>query len=161
MNQRNGSVIVKVEKKRLVLGRVRSFAERKGFQEKPEFHITIIGYRQGKSIISALNCLAPEQRETKLNDVCQLIRQTDWTFSLPPDACFHVKKQDGENWRESCIQTVALPALSFFIQRLNQVLSTNLHPQPPHITLFIKGSKEGIGIETDDELLRLNPQRIL
>lgn len=150
-------------------------AKENGLEEKDEFHITVLGFKNGNAIKKALKGLSTEEQQVKLDQIKDLVDQTDWQFS-PTNINLHISKEykgiDPETrkdviseTRESYIQIIHLPALEQFYGQLNEMLGTDLAIPPAHVTLFTGGSdkeksKMGIGINTEDELEGLNLQTI-
>lgn len=149
-------------------------AQKNGFEQKDELHITIIGFGAGGEIGKTFERLGGE-RNGVMQRLRSLIDGTDWKFYLEPQR-FHVQKdyvmRDRRNGliistehRESYIQMVSVPAIQIFFQELNSMFGTNFLPPPTHITLYTRGNNSerarmGIGINSQEEFLSLHPQLI-
>jgi len=172
---KNNTLLLRVDKESLDLQDIREKAEQAGFEEKGEFHITILGFKNGAEIKKILKKLSPEEQQAKIVEIQTLVDGTDWSF-VPEDRKFHISKEyktpDPKNkdvelseMRESYIQMVHLPAMKDFYTKLNGILGTNLELPPAHTTLYTSGTdkekaKMGIGINSEAELAQLNPELI-
>lgn len=172
---RNNTLLLRVGKKSLNLESVRTHAEQNNFDEKSEFHITILGFKNGAEIKKYLRKLSSEEQQAKLAAIQALIAGTDWSF-IPEKRIYHITKEyktpnpqtktvNVSETREAYIQMVRLPALKGFFTRLNNMLGINLESPPTHVTLYTNGTnkeraKAGIGINSETELAQLNPKLI-
>lgn len=173
LNTKIGTLLHPIAEKLLHLHALEDTASKNGFVRKPEFHITVIGYKNGKVVMNRLNALPPEEQHAvieKINDAAKLV---DW--SIDPGDVLHIQKEyvvkdaDGietsRERRESLIQQLDVPGMNAFYERMNQLLGTELEPQPPHITLYStstdpKNVSRGIGIDTMAEWEELHPQPV-
>ena len=172
---KNNTLLLRVDKGTFDVQGIREKAEQEGFDEKSEFHITILGFKNGSEIKKILKKLPPEEQQSKIAEIQALVDGTDWSF-VPEDRKFHISKEyktpDPKNkgaeiseTRESYIQMIYLPAMKDFYTKLNGILGTNLEPPPAHTTLYTNGTdkekaKMGIGINSEAELAQLNPELI-
>src|SRR3989338_1742176 len=172
---KNNTLLLHIQKDSIDLSGIGEVAKQKGFDEKKEFHITILGFKNGGEIRRILKKLPPEEQQAKIGQIQALIEETDWSFKPTPTQ-YHLKKEyktpDPKNpggeiseLRESYVQMVELPAMQSFYGKLNAIMGTNLQSPPAHITLYTNGSnkeaaKAGIGINSDAEFTELNPELI-
>lgn len=157
------------------LDKLKELAEKNGFEPKTEFHITVLGFKNGSEVKKALKALPEPERQNAIEQIKSIVDSTDWNFTFE-DQRFHLSKEyitqnpknKGEELkekRESYIQMINLPGMEIFYDKLNAILGTNLEAPPAHITLYTSGddkekSKMGIGINTDEEFLKLDPRPI-
>ena len=173
---KNNTLLLRVKKESFDLNRIGEIAKEKGFDEKEEFHITVLGFKNGSEIKKILKKLPPEEQQTKLAEIQTLVDSTDWSFE-PEESRYHISKEyktpDPKNkgaeiseTRESYIQRVRMQAMQDFYKKLNAILGSNLESPPPHVTLYTNGTdkekaKMGIGINSEAELAQLNPELVL
>lgn len=145
-------------------------ATRNSFDKKDEFHITVIGFKGGMAVKEALDKLSQDEKHVALQQIRSLMARTNWGFTFLPQK-YHITKEYisrtgtamSTEHRESYIQMVAMPDVATFYDALNRILSTGLKPPPPHLTLYTHGdnrerARAGIGINSQEEFLKLNPQ---
>ena len=138
-----------------------------GFEKKKEFHITVIGFQTGAKILEALT--KHPDKGSALAAIETLAKETDWSFSTK-DGVYQVAKDytfsnGSHEHREAFLQTLTLPALKDFYERINEMLGTNFESPPVHVTLYTKGSdreksRMGIGINSEAEFKALNPKPV-
>ncbi|MBI3957038.1 MAG: hypothetical protein HY340_03550 [Candidatus Kerfeldbacteria bacterium] len=168
-----GTVKYGLDRDLLSTEKTMSFAQERGYEPKSEFHVTLIGFRNGKKIREALKRLAPDRQRQTIGRINDLIAETDWTITNAEQQLMHITKdyvvvdQDRQErsreTRESVIQLLQLRGTEIFYQKINEMLGTSLEAPPTHLTLFTKGtdperSRSGIGIETPSELEQLRPE---
>ena len=160
------TLMLNIDKQSIDLSDLQVIAKQNNFDEREEFHITIIGFRNGKEIGNVLDKLSSEDKQYELLRIKSLIDETDWSFELKSER-YHISKEYPrlKELRESYIQIVNLPIINEFYDKLNNILGTNLESPPPHITLYTSGSdreksKIGIGINSENELSKMNPKPI-
>ena len=149
-----------------------SYAVKNGFEKKEEFHITILGFRHGRKIEEAMSEMT--DRETVEEQIADMSDNTEWLFEFNPEI-YHISKkynyrdantgEQKQETREALIQMIKLESLVNFFDRLNEMLGTDMEPPLTHITLYTKGTdkekgREGIGIDTEENLKTLNPKLI-
>lgn len=133
-----------------------------GFEQKSEFHITLIGNYVGRQIKNAINTFNLYYQYNAVEKIRTLAYETDWSYSLL-NVMYKVSKEYKDtDKRESVIQMVEVPCLVDFYDNLNKILKTNLMYPLAHVTLFTRGtnperSKMGIGINSEIEFFELNP----
>ena len=169
------TLLLNIDKSTIELSGIQEMAEKNGFDQKGEFHITVLGFKNGGEVKKALKALPEAERQNALSQIKSLVDSTDWSFALEPKR-YHISKEyvtpDPKNKgaelkerRESYIQMVYLPGMKIFYEKLNSILGTNLEAPPAHTTLYTGGddkekSKMGIGINSQDEFLKMNPELI-
>src|SRR3989338_3391950 len=166
------TLLLGVNKNTIDWNALSTMAQKNGFDQKDEIHITIIGFAAGGEIRKVLERPGVE-RDNTLRDLHSLIDKTDWRFKLEPKR-YHIQKEyiirdrrgnaaDSVEHRESYIQMVSVQALEDFFAELNRPLGINFIPPPTHVTLYTHGdnperARMGIGINSREEFLSLNPQ---
>ncbi|MFC1687257.1 hypothetical protein ACFL0L_01665 [Patescibacteria group bacterium] len=164
------TLLLHINKSTFDLGNLPDLAEKNGFDEKSEYHITVLGFKTGEKIQQALEHLTDQQKEEKISEIQSLVDATDWSYVLKPEK-YHItkhypKKDDNqiENKRESYIQMVRVSGIDGFFKKLNELLKTSIEVQPAHITLYTSGNEEhatrGIGINSPAEFEQLDTQPI-
>jgi hypothetical protein len=156
------TLILKLDKKVLDLNKVAKLATENGLQEKPEFHVTVISFRNGKTIYGAIQNLPEEEREGMVQKISDLVDQTQWAFKKTADY-LHLKRDypingpppdyapTGEiETRESYVGMLQSEVIAKFYRKLESLLNiTFAEIPPPHTTLFTKSTLEknaGMGI---------------
>lgn len=169
------TLLLDVDKQSIDLESLRNLAEEKGLEPKNEFHITVLGFKNGGEIKKVLKVLSAEQRLKVISQIKILVENTNWSFAFEPQK-YHISKeylssvQKGSEdqlveRREAIIQMVTLPEIQLFYDKLNSILGIKLEIPPNHITLYTGGSdkeksKMGIGINSLSEFLKMNPELI-
>ena len=118
---------------------------------KRELHITLVGTQLG-------NALRAAARPGDIDDgaVRAAFEQQVWRWSrtgrrtllhAPP-------KLRGGPPRHALIEHVDLPAMARFHADLGTLLGRNLPVPPPHVTLYVAGTAQGIGLPDQETLAR-------
>ena len=119
------------------------------FTPKPELHITVIGNRLGRELREAF--AAPWLRMM----VSTAFAKHDWRFTRSRRHCL-LRKPFVEHGHlrvaHSVIERVDLPAMAPFHRELGRLLGRQLPVPPPHVTLYVAGRAEGIGVGTRGKL---------
>lgn len=174
-DEEKGTVLLAIAERIFDLTGIHETAEKEGFQKKDTFHITIVGFRHGSKVNEALGKLSSKERENGIAQIQTLLYRTDWSFALEANR-FRISKEylrrdpesgngEGKETRSTYVQMASLPALATFYEEFNAILGTTLEPPPAHITLYTKGddprgSKMGIGIDSYEDFLKMNPELI-
>lgn len=108
----------------------------KPFQPKQELHITIVSQDAG-IILKHL-----ENHPDDVDDVQDLILSTDWSFSMLDDF-FYVQEKPGV---ETIIQMVDIAAIRSFFKDLSKLIGQGFILPPTHVTLYTRGTEEGISL---------------
>jgi hypothetical protein len=113
------------------------------FAPKHELHVTVVGKALGADLHAAL----AEGRfgESALRRAFEgqrwRLRRSGWRIHLRKPA-----DREGESAKESVVEPVALPAMARFHAALSRLLGVALPTPPPHVTLYVHGDAEGIGV---------------
>ena len=157
---KNLTLLLNIEKEDINIKKLRSIGLK--FEQKSEFHITLIGNNGGREIKHAINTFDLYYQYNAVEKIRALAYETDWSYSLL-DVIYKVSKEYKDtDKRESIIQMVEVPCLVDFYDNLNKILKTNLRYPLAHVTLFTRGtdlerSKMGIGINSEIDFFELNP----
>ena len=156
---------------------VQKEAAKNGLLEKPEFHISVLVARNAQL---AWKAAAQRDDATELRDAIEsLFRSYTWEYTLTHGYFLHERaysKKDliengygediPEHTRRSVVQKIALPELSLFYAKLNEMLKIVLPVPIPHITLFAWSDYEpfktrGIGINSKEEFEQFTKQALV
>jgi hypothetical protein len=166
-NEETITLLLDIGRDQVDLESLRETAIKNQMAPKNEFHITIIGNKNGEIIKEAIQDLPDDKKSDVAAMIKALAEEMDWHFSLIDEHLHLAKdytKTNPENpeekintHRESYIQLAAVPELEIFYQKLNNLLNLNMEVPPAHVTLYtggsdIEDSKKGIGINTEAEL---------
>lgn len=118
---------------------------------KRELHITLVGTRLGRELRTAADA-----GRIDTDAVRRAFEQQDWAWSrtgrrtllhAPP-------KRRGGPERHSLIEPLELPAMARFHGALGTLLDRELPVPPPHVTLYVAGTHQGIGLPDPETLAR-------
>lgn len=112
------------------------------FDPKPELHVTVIGRALGAAVREAIaaGALGEGAVRAAFETGRWRLRRSDWRGHLHRDASADKVAAD------AIVEPVALPAMARFHARLAALLGRPLPVPPPHVTLFVAGAREGIGV---------------
>lgn len=116
-----------------------------GFTPKSELHITLIGNRLGRELRAMF--ATPWLAAT----VGAALDAQDWRFTRDRRHWLLRKPflEDGRlRVAHAIIERVELPAMAPFHRELGRLLGRQLPVPPPHVTLYVAGRPEGIGISS-------------
>lgn len=111
---------------------------------KDELHVTLVGSRLGAELRRTLGA----QRGAR--EVESIARRLDWSLTrtggyLLLRRPFH-DDQGRRQLAHSVIECLELPAMAAFHHALGGLLGRELPEPPAHVTLYVAGTKQGIGI---------------
>jgi hypothetical protein len=112
------------------------------YAPKHELHVTVVGKALGAELCAAI--------AAGRIDAAGLRRRFEgqrWRL--------RVRKPAPDDEVESVIEPVALPAMARLHAWLGEALGRPLPVPPPHVTLFVRGDAEGIGVPDAATLARL------
>ena len=119
------------------------------FAPKHELHVTVVGKVLGAEVRAA--CADGRIDEPDLRAAFEeqpwRLRRSGWRM--------HLRKPAPEAHVESVIEPVALPAMARLHAWLGRALGRALPVPPPHVTLYVRGDAEGIGVPDAASLARL------
>jgi hypothetical protein len=123
---------------------------------KTEFHITIIGSQLGRKLLVRLGTV---EYQARLTQIAKTI-DWDWTFQ---SKFYHLVKPktvtlpDGSTEileAQSIIQMATVAGINDFYAEISMLVSERLLPPPTHVTLYVYGDIQGIGIASQDDMMR-------
>ncbi len=123
---------------------------------KSEFHITIIGSQLARKLLARLG---ETEYRVQLDEIAS---QIDWHWRLE-SLFYHVVKpktrslSDGSTeiiHAESIIQMATVDGIDDFYDRLSIIAVERLIPPPTHVTLYVYGDLQGIGIADRQDLMK-------
>ncbi len=106
------------------------------YQAKPELHITIISKDAG-ILLEHL-----KRHPEDIDDIQDLVISTDWSF-YKTDNFYLIQDKPGI---ETIIQTIDIPVLKSFLRDLSKLVGRGFVMPPTHITLYMRGTEQGIPI---------------
>jgi hypothetical protein len=119
------------------------------FAPKQELHVTVVGKALGARLRAAIEGGRIDEAALRHEFAGQRwrLRRSGERVRLrkpAPDAAI-----------ESIIEPVALPAMARWHAWLGRALGEALPVPPPHVTLYVRGDAEGIGVPDEATLARL------
>lgn len=125
-------------------------------QPKRELHITLVGTRLGKALREA-------ERTGRFpgNAVRQAFARQDWQWTRTGETTLlrAPSKRPGGPPRRALIEHVDLPAMAHFHHALGELLGETLAVPPPHVTLYVAGTDQGIGLPDRETLAKFRCDR--
>jgi len=118
------------------------------FVPKSELHVTIVGRALGAQVRLAM--AADPALATAIDAT---VASLDWSWTRDRSWWLLRKRERGAG-KASIAETVALPAMLRFHARLGQLLGRTLPVPPPHVTLYVAGDMEGIGVPDEERWRR-------
>ena len=119
------------------------------FLPKRELHVTLVGRALGAALRDA------GLRATAASACAGL----DWRF-VRLTQWLRLEKRAGGRRRHSIIELVDLPAMATLHARLGAMLGRVLPVPPPHVTLYVAGDEQGIGVPDAATLARCTVRRV-
>jgi hypothetical protein len=115
------------------------------FAPKPELHLTLVGGQLGRELRAAFaeSWLAAA--------VTAALDAQEWRFTRTGRHWLLRKPFVAQGKRKtahSIVEHVELPAMAPFHRELGRLLGRQLPVPPPHVTLYVAGRKQGIGVAT-------------
>ncbi len=171
-NEEKYTLLLGINKSSVDLNNIRDVASKNGFKEKEEFHTTVIGFKNGGEIKKILEAVPPNKKSYIVYEIKEIMNSIDWSFDVKSEI-YHISKEfifnDYKNNnakkienRESYVQMLNMSGIKIFYVKLNYLLDTNFEAPLAHITLFTGGDSDmGIGISTEEEFLKMNPELII
>jgi hypothetical protein len=123
---------------------------------KTEFHITIIGSQLGRKLLARLGKVEYQARLT------QIAKTIDWDWTFQSEFYHLVKPKtvtlpDGSTEileAQSIIQMATVAGINDFYAEISILVAERLIPPPTHVTLYVYGDVQGIGITSQDDMMR-------
>ncbi len=135
--------------------------------QKPEFHITIIGYTTGEKIQEILSQKTEKEKSDYLEKLKQLVYSFNWNVSFLSDYFFITKiYTDTKEERQSIILSVNVPDTIIFYEKLKDLLNHDFVLPYMHVTLCTSSTNpenktKGIGLYSEEDFFSCNPQKII
>ena len=121
------------------------------FAPKHELHVTVVGKALGARLRHAIATGRVDEASVRTAFESQRwrARRSGWRV--------HLRKpgEDGAASRESIVEVLAMPAMARFHAALARLLDQPAKVPPPHVTLYVRGDSEGIGVPDAETLARL------
>jgi hypothetical protein len=128
---------------------------------KTEFHITIIGSQLARKLLVKLGTVEYQARLT------QIAKTIDWNWTFQSEFYHLVKPKtvtlpDGSTEileAQSIIQMATVAGINDFYEEISilvaeRLVEERLIPPPTHVTLYVYGDIQGIGIASQDDMMR-------
>lgn len=111
------------------------------FAPKRELHVTIVGKALGARLV-------PHEAE-----VAALFEPLDWSFRRT-HRLVHVRRVVDGVVEQALVERIEQPAMAAFHGELARLLGAGLPVPPAHVTLYVAGTNDGIGLPDDETLAR-------
>ncbi len=159
--------LIEVKKENVNLEKIKKFAEENNFEEKKEFHITILGFKHGKVLkdfISKLNQESLVDFKKKLEEINNKynfdFNTKDEFYLIKKDYIFKRDGIESIEHRESIMQIIEMKDLEPYLKDLSELVGFHTGSTFSHITLYTKGNPMGIGINSKEEFENLKPEKL-
>ena len=119
---------------------------------KRELHITLVGNQLGTALR-----IAAQSGDVERDAVRAAFEREDWRWSRTGRRTLlrAAPKRRGGPERHALVEHVDLPAMARFHATLGDLLGRDLPVPPPHVTLYVAGTDQGIGLPDAATLARL------
>ena len=91
-NDGKNTLLLGVGKDAVDLSAIQEMADKNGFEQKGEFHITVLGFKNGGEVKKVLKALPEAERQNALAQIKSLVEDTDWSFVFEPQR-YHISKE--------------------------------------------------------------------
>ena len=118
------------------------YAENNFYHMKPEFHVTLISFQNGKKILKAIQ----ENPNVSFDDIVKLAESFQWGIIFNTEYfvlertiqefVLHGQVQTPQHTRRSIIQKVSIPDMASFLNELEKMTGIQFDNPVEHITLF-------------------------
>lgn len=113
------------------------------FEPKRELHVTVVGKALGARL----------RERCDEGEVAAAFAAQDWSFQRTR-CLLHLRRVVDGATEQSLIERIAQPAMAMFHAVLSRLLGEALPVPPPHVTLYVAGTDEGIGLPDEAALAR-------
>ncbi len=124
------------------------------FEPKREHHVTVLGRTLGARVRDAI-----AQRSVAERELADAFEALDWSWA-DTDAYVWLRRNKPEGRAESIVELIDMPAMAAFHYALGRRLGERLPAPPAHVTRFVHGDPEGIGVP-DEATLRALTVRLV
>lgn len=117
---------------------VAQYAHDHGYVEKPETHLTLLSFQNGKKIIQA--------RQGNTEEIFDLAKSYAWTFEYVPEYfvlertikefVLNGQIQTPTHTRRSLIQKMVVPDMADFFAKVSEIIGVPFETPITHVTLF-------------------------
>lgn len=171
-DQENGTLLFDIDERLIVTEQLLALGTREHLVRKPEFHVTIIGYKSGEQILAALAAKPAEEAAVIHQDMMAAMQELNHGWRVAPEILRiqktypkTVEVPEGET-RTSYIQLIDMPALTRLYDIINQRLALSLEVPPTHITIMTGSTvpehmTEGIGVPNRATLEKVQPKVVM
>jgi len=129
------------------------------FKPKREAHITVFGSSVGTSLLQQIR-FKPEIEQ----QISHAFENTDWSYKKTTDFRHLVRTCTGpyaaDTTEESIIILLEMEGMTSFYQSLKalELIDNDLPVPPPHVTLYTFNCDRGIGVPSQNQLVKLTHQ---
>ena len=125
-------------------------------QPKPELHITLVGNALGRELHRVFGDRAGALAESA-------VAALDWEWVRTGERLL-LRRTTGKPGEQvtahSLIERIRLPAMARLHREMGRLLGRRLPVPPPHVTLYVAGREEGIGISSPARLRAFTVRRV-
>ncbi|KGO98624.1 hypothetical protein [Novilysobacter defluvii] len=125
-------------------------------QPKPELHITLVGNALGRELHEVFGDRAGALVE-------DAVAALDWDWERTGERLLLRRttgRPGGQVTAHSLIECIRLPAMRRLHRELGRLLGRRLPVPPPHVTLYVAGREEGIGVASPARLRAFTVRRV-
>lgn len=120
------------------------------FEPKHERHVTLVGRALGARLAESI-----AQGRLAEADLEHAFEALDWSYDETGGYVWLAKDKDDGVRAESVVELVSMPAMTAFHFAIGRRLGAPLAPPPPHVTRWVRGDREGIGVPDEETLAAL------
>ncbi len=141
INQEKATILIPIPEiaiPRTVVG----YAQNNGYHMKPEFHVTLVSFQNGKKILRSIQ----ENPGSSFDDVVKLAESFNWGIVFNTEYfvlertiqefVLHGQVQTPQHTRRSIIQKISIPDMASFLGELEKLTGIRFDDPVEHITLF-------------------------
>ena len=118
------------------------YAQNNGYYMKPEFHVTLLSFQNGKKILKSIQ----ENQNISFDTIVKLAESFKWGIIFNAEYfllertiqefVLHSQVQTPQHTRRSIIQKVSIPDMSSFFNELEKMTGIQFDNPVEHITLY-------------------------
>lgn len=163
INKEKSTILLNIPEP-LIPENIYQYVQNKSYSKKPEFHITLISFQNGKKLLDEYGPYSE-----KFDQIVEYINQLTWEYRLVPEYYEIEKlynksnqKKSGythtpEHIRRSIIQKVLLSDMAVFYDKLSELTGIIFEKPFCHVTLYSWSDcpemmNQGIGINSEEDL---------
>lgn len=175
LNSERATLLLDIASEDIDVSELAELAVKYGYEQKDEYHVTLLGFAKGREIKAFLNSLGQEERARMGQEIENLVNQIEWKIKILPDQHLisrekeveypYGSKQMVDEYRSSIVQMVEIAGAEDFYTKLSELTGLQFDPPPTHITIFAKSSipaymKAGIGIDSAEQFAAMNQGKL-